>query len=57
MLIIGTPKSGTMALRTMLGQHSKIIEAQNGKIAEIRFFSGLFDRGYKWYLSLMPEVI
>ena len=46
-----------MALRTMLGQHSKIIEAQNGKIAEIRFFSGLFDRGYKWYLSLMPEVI
>lgn len=56
-IIIGTPKSGTLALRKMLGVHTKIVEATNGDFNEIKFFSGsLFERGYGWYLSIMPEV-
>ena len=54
-MIIGFPKCGTLALRTMLGLHPRVAEANLDKREELHFFGNL-DKSYSWYLEQMPRV-
>ena len=51
-LIIGTAKSGTMALLTFLTAHPRIV--RNEDYNEMHFFTLKYENGLEWYRDQMP---